>query len=123
MDEDEHGFGLSRFEQPPPPPQLAARRPLLAPVLEPDALSPSAAAGGAAVLGRDFVKVLQPGEMIHTLVGVHGNVDVYDENGWTCLHWAALLGQVEHVAALLDSEADPAMPTAKALALPWCVRP
>lgn len=89
-------------------------------IIEPDGISSSVAAGGEPVIGRDYVRMLAPSEMVARLVAFHHSVDAYDEHGWTCLHWAALLGQVEHVAALLDSEAEPLLPTVKTLALPWC---
>ena len=78
------------------------------------------AAGGEPTLGRDYVRMLAPSDMVARLLALHHSVDAYDEHGWTCLHWAALLGQVEHLAALLDSEAEPLLPTSKVLALPWC---
>jgi len=38
--------------------------------------------------------------------------------GWTCLHWAAHLGEPAHVAALLDAGARFLAQTTLALALP-----
>ena len=63
------------------------------------------AAGGEPTIG-DYVRLLAPSEMVARLTALHHSVDAYDEHGWTCLHWAALLGQVEHLAALLDSESE-----------------
>ena len=35
-----------------------------------------------------------------------GGGGLADKNGWTCLHWASLMGKEEHVAIILDSGAD-----------------
>ena len=47
--------------------------------------------------------------------GLRGEVDLADRNGWTCLHWAALMGKREHVAIVLDSGADWSVETAVAI--------
>jgi hypothetical protein len=41
--------------------------------------------------------------MLNHLQSSAGGVNAVDGAGWSCLHWAALLGKEDHVAALLDS--------------------
>eukprot|EP01046_Picozoa_sp_COSAG06_P043667 COSAG06_NODE_5757_length_3291_cov_1.286028_3_plen_179_part_00 len=47
--------------------------------------------------------------------GLRGEVDLADRNGWTCLHWASLMGKDEHVAIILDSGADWSVETTVAI--------
>ena len=49
--------------------------------------------------------------MLNHLQTCPGGVNATDAAGWTCLHWAALDGKGEHVAALLDSGAEAGMVT------------
>lgn len=45
-------------------------------------------------------------QMLHTLDASDDGVHAVDAHGWSALHWAAIDGKVEHVAALLDSGAE-----------------
>ena len=46
------------------------------------------------------------------------NVDMRDEYGWTCLHWAALRGATDHVVALLDGGANSVLPSTSPISRP-----
>ena len=50
----------------------------------------------------------EPLEMLQVLEASGGGINVVDLHGWSALHWTALEGKVDHVAALLDSGADAA---------------
>ena len=54
--------------------------------------------------------------MLNHLQTCPGGVNAIDAAGWSCLHWAALDGKEEHVAALLDSGAEVSLVTAQPIA-------
>ncbi len=53
--------------------------------------------------------------MLNHLQSCPGGVNATDAAGWTCLHWAAMDGKEEHVAALLDSGAEASTLTTRAI--------
>jgi ankyrin repeat protein len=50
-------------------------------------------------------------EVIQALIAEKAQVNCQDRNGWTALHWAALNGQADRVALLLQNGADPKLRT------------
>ena len=58
-----------------------------------------------------------PPAMIKQLTSCQ-DVNMRDNYGWTCLHWAALRGAIEHVVALLDAGADSMIGTTASISYP-----
>ena len=75
-------------------------------------LAPLDANGGDVDVGGGFNTMgaarKEPWPMLQMLDASADGVNAVDAHGWSALHWAALEGKVEHVAALLDSGAEPA---------------
>lgn len=124
-----YGSVLSDGRPVPPMPLPVDQRGRTSPIASPQrmapAVSPSHSAGGAserssrpAVLAvssiptRDIVQQ-DARAMLNHLQTCPGGVNATDASGWTCLHWAAMAGKEEHVAALLDSGAEASMLTTR----------